>query len=286
MTVMLFLVKTNMVKKKIWDGALSWRNSRCEVFTYFPTVAIKSHSSMRNSLSGLPGQILCEQSPWYQRKWWACFWLCSSPASPFLASVSLDFHCTANTFTARGDTSSQIFTKSGAVPLPDPSQNRIRPDTWLQIKGHKKISTSTQLREILYTDSQDMLVLSYIIARCYWSCCTDRSTSPGNYGYPFLHIKFHKDKFRHLGVVRRGDTHTSTQNSKVIGWVYIHFFQDKESRLKKNKCKNINCLSLQFTKLQLARDYYICLKHFSRWWKNWKLRFHTNSVPWYALHYD
>jgi hypothetical protein len=33
---------------------------------------------MRNWLFGLPEGIICEQSPWCQRKWWACSWLCSS----------------------------------------------------------------------------------------------------------------------------------------------------------------------------------------------------------------
>jgi hypothetical protein len=31
-----------------------------------------------------------------------------------------------------------------------------------------------------------MLVLSYIVASHYYNCCTDGSTSPGNYGYPLL----------------------------------------------------------------------------------------------------
>jgi hypothetical protein len=34
---------------------------------------------MRNWLFGLPGRILCEQSPRCQRKCWACPWTCSSP---------------------------------------------------------------------------------------------------------------------------------------------------------------------------------------------------------------
>jgi hypothetical protein len=38
----------------------------------------------------------------------------------------------------------------GAVPLSDPPRNRVRSDTRLEVKGRKKISTSTQLREILY----------------------------------------------------------------------------------------------------------------------------------------
>jgi hypothetical protein len=39
--------------------------------------------------TGLPGRILCEQSPWCQRKWWACSWLRSSPVSPFGLSESV-----------------------------------------------------------------------------------------------------------------------------------------------------------------------------------------------------
>jgi hypothetical protein len=50
-----------------------------EVFAYLHAVAIKHHNSMRNWLFSLSGRILCEQSLWCQRKWWACPWLCSSP---------------------------------------------------------------------------------------------------------------------------------------------------------------------------------------------------------------
>jgi hypothetical protein len=46
-----------------------------------------------------------------------------------------------------------------------------------------KMSTSTWLCVILYTDSQDMLVLSSTIASHYYNCCTDGSTSPGNHGH-------------------------------------------------------------------------------------------------------
>jgi hypothetical protein len=71
---------------------------RVEVFAHSHTVAIKRRSSMRNWLFGMPGWILCEQSPWSQRKWWACSLLCSSPALPFSVLVSLHFLCTAHTF--------------------------------------------------------------------------------------------------------------------------------------------------------------------------------------------
>jgi hypothetical protein len=53
-------------------------------------------------------------------------------------------------------------------------------------KGTYKISRSTQLCEILYTDSQAMLLPSSIVASCYCNCSTDGSTSPGNYGYPLI----------------------------------------------------------------------------------------------------
>jgi hypothetical protein len=47
-----------------------------------------------------------------------------------------------------------------------------------------KISTSTQMRDILNTVSQDKLVLSSAVACHYYNCCTAGSTSPGNYGNP------------------------------------------------------------------------------------------------------
>jgi hypothetical protein len=47
------------------------------------------------------------------------------------------------------------------------------------------ISTSTQLHQTLYADSQDVLVLLFTVALRYYSCCTDGSTSPGNYGLYF-----------------------------------------------------------------------------------------------------
>jgi hypothetical protein len=76
---------------------------------------------------------------------------------------------------------------------------------WLQIKGRKKISTSTQMSEVLYSDSQDlsevlysdsqdmsevlysdsqdMLVLPITIASHYYICSRDGSTSSENNGY-------------------------------------------------------------------------------------------------------
>jgi hypothetical protein len=71
---------------------------RGEVITHFYAVAVKLYSSMQNWLFSLPELILCKQTPWCQRKWWACSWLCSSPVFPISVSVSVDFPCTTNVF--------------------------------------------------------------------------------------------------------------------------------------------------------------------------------------------
>jgi hypothetical protein len=64
-----------------------------KVFVHFHAVVVQCLSSMQNLLFGLPGPILCEQSPLCQRKLWACSWFCSSSVSPFTVSLSLDFQC-------------------------------------------------------------------------------------------------------------------------------------------------------------------------------------------------
>jgi hypothetical protein len=117
---------------------------RGEVFTRFHAVAVKRHGSMRNWVFGLPGRILCEQSSWCQRKLRKCSWLCTSP---FPVSVNLDFPCTARAFFPERLTNHcqgvrhtlfEIYTKCDAQLLSDPSRNRVRPDTRLQIKWRKK----------------------------------------------------------------------------------------------------------------------------------------------------
>jgi hypothetical protein len=119
-----------------------------EVFAYFHAVAVKRHNSIRNWLFGLPGRILCEQSP-CQIKWWACSWLCSSPVSPYSVSVSLDFQCTAHAFYPERLSNHcqglrltfyEICIKFDAHSQSDLSRNSIMPDTRLQIKGSKKVA--------------------------------------------------------------------------------------------------------------------------------------------------
>jgi hypothetical protein len=118
-----------------------------EVFAHFHVVAIEHHNIMRNWLFGLPGRILCEQSPWCQRQWCACFSLCTSLASLFSVLVSLDFPCTTYAFFPKRlfnhcqglrCSSSEICTTFYAFPLLDSSRNHIWPHTWPQIKGHEK----------------------------------------------------------------------------------------------------------------------------------------------------
>jgi hypothetical protein len=46
-----------------------------KVFSYFHAITVKCHSSMQNWVFALPGQILCEQSPWFQRQLLACSFL-------------------------------------------------------------------------------------------------------------------------------------------------------------------------------------------------------------------
>jgi hypothetical protein len=108
---------------------------------------VHHRSSVQNWLSGLAGRILCEQSPWCQRKWWICSWLCFLPFSSLSVSLSLGFPCTAYAFLpehlsnrcqALRRTFPESCTKFDDVPLSDPSRNRIRPHAQLQIKGRKK----------------------------------------------------------------------------------------------------------------------------------------------------
>jgi hypothetical protein len=114
---------------------------RGDVFSCFHAVTVKRHSSMRNCLFGLPGETICYELPWYQRKW-ACSWIalqlsyffsvCPEPSMPF------KLPCTAHAFfPERISNFFEICTKCNAIPLSDPSRNCIRPDTPLQMKRLK-----------------------------------------------------------------------------------------------------------------------------------------------------
>jgi hypothetical protein len=101
---------------------------------------------MQNWMFGMPGWIFHEQSPWCQRKWWAYCWLYSSRVSPFSVCPELSMlfkhlqevlpflaSCLSDHCEGLHYTFSKNCTKFDAVPLWDPSQNCIRPDTWLHI---------------------------------------------------------------------------------------------------------------------------------------------------------
>jgi hypothetical protein len=103
--VMLFLVKNSLVKKEVWESALSWRNSqffrpqssgRCR-HTYSRSRRKTSQEYVKLTVWS-PRSNCFEQSPWCHRKFWACSWLYSSLASPFSISVSLGFPSTAHVF--------------------------------------------------------------------------------------------------------------------------------------------------------------------------------------------
>jgi hypothetical protein len=81
-----------------------------------------------------------------------------------------------------------ICTKFDAVLLLDPSQNRIRPDTWLQIKGCKQSARPPSCEwNILHWLPKSG---STTLALCFYNWFIDGSTSPRYYGYSlvFLHL--------------------------------------------------------------------------------------------------
>jgi hypothetical protein len=67
-----------------------------KVFTHFHAVTVKHHHSMWNWLFGLPGQILCEQCPWCQRKLWKCPWLSPSVSIERIVALSQGHNCNHN----------------------------------------------------------------------------------------------------------------------------------------------------------------------------------------------
>jgi hypothetical protein len=142
---------------------------RGKVFSHYHAVAVKRHNSMQNWLYDLPGRILCKQFPWCQRKRWACPWLCSSPVSPFSVSVSLDFMCMAHAFFLERlsnhceglrRTLFQDLYKTWCSSFVEFIAKSHRATYTTPNRMTQKISTSTEVCEILYTDSQDILVLT------------------------------------------------------------------------------------------------------------------------------
>jgi hypothetical protein len=135
--------------------------------------------------------ILCKQSPWCQRKLWACTWLCSGSVSPFLDSVNLD--CSSHMpvygscfFAERLSNHCQgsmphFFWDLHKIWCTLTLRSIVKLQQTKYTIQHKRICMSTQLWGILYTDAKDTLALSYAIESCYYNCCSDGSISSGNY---------------------------------------------------------------------------------------------------------
>jgi hypothetical protein len=125
---------------------------RGKVFAHFHTVAIKHHSSLRNWLVGLPGRILCEQSPSCKKNMsmlftfpFACLALfcldefgsfhqedcCFVPGSPV---ITMDKKCASSEVIWQS--SLQTFTHCCFWLAP---RNHIWPDTRPQIQGRKNL---------------------------------------------------------------------------------------------------------------------------------------------------
>jgi hypothetical protein len=165
---------------------------REEVFARFHAAAVKRHSRMWNWLFGLPGRILSKHSPWFSKK---------------IMNMLLALLFTCLAFFGLGEFGLSVY---GSLSFPNACLNIVRVSVALfqrfaqnvmhihcrihceiapgQIHDSKwkdvKINMSTQLREILYTNSQDMLVLSCTVASRYYNYCTDGGTSPGKLWIP------------------------------------------------------------------------------------------------------
>jgi hypothetical protein len=130
----------------------------------------KSHSSLRNWLFDLPGRIFL----------WTILLMSKKMMSMHLTSL---FICLASFVSAGLDffrDFHNIWCILALVSIAKSHQERYTTPN----KRMWKIGTFTQLCDILYTDSQNMVVLSPTVASRYCNCCIDGSTSPANYGYP------------------------------------------------------------------------------------------------------
>jgi hypothetical protein len=66
------------------------------------------------------------------------------------------------------------------------------------------------VHEILYIASKDMLILSSTVELHYYNCCTDGSTSTGNYGYPLAEVW---QKIVHIAKQFQQASHVSDEGS-------------------------------------------------------------------------
>jgi hypothetical protein len=145
-TVILCFVNNSLVKREVWGGALSWCNSQ-----FFcrrsPGRSLRTSSCSRRKTS----QKHAELTAWPARTnyLWAIPLMSKKIMSMLFTSLFtyLDFFSLGefvrtvygSCYLCQGlrHIFSEICTKFEAVPLSDPSRNRMRPDTRFQIKGRK-----------------------------------------------------------------------------------------------------------------------------------------------------
>jgi hypothetical protein len=101
---------------------------RGEDFAHFQAFPVRLNSSMRNWQFGPPGWILYEQSPGFQRKFWAFSLLCSSTVSPFSVAVNLDFPCKDHAFSPPPN-SCLIISRDSVAHFPWFAQN-VTLESW------------------------------------------------------------------------------------------------------------------------------------------------------------
>jgi hypothetical protein len=179
-TVMLFLVKKIPWWKMKCDrvrcrdavaSSFVVAKVRSEVFSHFHAVVVIRHSSMRNRLFGLPGRILCEQSPWWQRQLWACSWLFSSCS----VLVSLGFPrlilCSLNTWLIISRFSVALFRDLHQIWCSSFFGSIAKSHIRSQIKGRKKSAHKLSCVKFCALISIDMPVLSSTVASRYYKCC-------------------------------------------------------------------------------------------------------------------
>jgi hypothetical protein len=149
---------------------------RGEVFAHFLVVVVKRRISVWNWLLGLPGRILCEQSPWYKRNLSSWSWLWSSTVSHFfflsrrvwtfrvrlmLSSPNACLNITSVFVALFFRDLHKIWCRSFVGSIAKSHQARyIIPN-----KKTQEAIAFTQQREILYTGSQDRVYHLLFIAQ-------------------------------------------------------------------------------------------------------------------------
>jgi hypothetical protein len=197
-TVMLILVKNSLGKDGSDDTVRYFVAKVRRETSYFHAVSTRRHSNMRNWLFDLPGRIISEQSSSSQRKWWASSWYFFTFLAFFVFGNFGLLHTVRVFFLERclslsGSPSHffrdlyRIWRCSFVGSIANYHEARCTTPN----NRRWKISKSTELLEILYTDFRDMLALSSTVASYYYNCFTDGTIILENYEYPLVFLSNH-----------------------------------------------------------------------------------------------